>query len=178
MSRRRRLSVRPVEAFLPDAVRSPKPILPSDRPGSMPPAISLVIPVFNEEAILPELFAELRRVADGVLQPFGSLEVILVNDGSRDRSWELIAAVCRATPGYLGVNLSRNFGHQIALAAGLQTARGDVVVSLDADLQDPPEFIVELLAAHRRGYDFVYATRRQRGKESLLKRNAAAAFSV
>lgn len=176
MSRRRRLSVRPIEAILPDAVRPPKPILPSNGPGLMPPAISLVIPVFNEEAILPELFAELRRVGDGVLKPFGSLEVILVNDGSRDRSWELIAAVCRATPGYLGVNLSRNFGHQIALAAGLQTARGDVVVSLDADLQDPPEFIVELLAAHRRGYDVVYATRRQRGKESLLKRTTAAAF--
>ncbi len=148
----------------------------SHNPNVVRPAISLVIPVFNEEPTLPDLFAELRRVADGALRPFGALEVVLVNDGSRDRSWELIAATCRSTPGYVGVNLSRNFGHQIAIAAGLETARGDVIVSLDADLQDPPEVIAELLAAHRLGYDVVYATRRERGRESFLKRATAALF--
>ena len=142
------------------------------------PAISLsiVIPVFNEEAGLPNLFRELTRVRDELLQSHGPVEIILVDDGSKDKSWGLISAQCARDSGYVGVKLSRNFGHQLALTAGLESARGEAVVSMDADLQDPPEVIVQLLAAHRQGYDVVYATRADRGTETLGKRVTALLF--
>jgi len=139
-------------------------------------ALSIVIPVYNEQAVLPALLRELRSVREGILQPHGPVEIVLVNDGSRDQSWELITAECDRTPGCVGVNLSRNFGHQLALAAGLETARGEVVVSMDADLQDPPAVILQMLEAHRQGYDVVYATRRERGEETLTKRVTARLF--
>lgn len=138
--------------------------------------LSLVIPLYNEEAALPELFQELESVCNGALEPYGPVEVVLVNDGSRDRSWDLITRECGRKPDYVGINLSRNFGHQLALTAGLEAARGDMVVSLDADLQDPPAVIVDMIEAHRQGYDVVYATRRLRGKEPLLKRVTAWLF--
>jgi dolichol-phosphate mannosyltransferase len=138
--------------------------------------LSIVIPVYNEEKVLPTLFKELERVREEILKPHGPVEVVLVNDGSKDQSWPLIAAQCRRTTGYVGVNLSRNFGHQLALAAGLETARGDVVVSMDADLQDPPSVILQMLEAHRLGYDVVYATREVRGRETLTKRVTARLF--
>ena len=139
-------------------------------------ALSIVIPVFNEEKVLPQLFRELDRVLDGELRPHGPVEILLVNDGSKDRSWELIAAHCDRDARYVGVNLSRNFGHQLALGAGLETARGDAVVSMDADLQDPPGVILQLLKAHQEGYDVVYATRLDRGDESWTKRVTAGLF--
>jgi polyisoprenyl-phosphate glycosyltransferase len=138
--------------------------------------LSIVIPIYNEEAVLPALFAELERVRKGILKPHGPVEIVLVNDGSKDRSWELIAEHCSRTPGCVGVNLSRNFGHQLALAAGLETARGDVVVSMDADLQDPPAVILQMIEAHRQGYDVVYATRTERGQETFTKRVTAGIF--
>lgn len=141
-------------------------------------ALSLVIPVYNEEKVLPQLFSALTRVLREKLSSpgVGRVEVVLVNDGSKDRSWQMIADQCDRDARFVGVNLSRNFGHQVALAAGLETARGDVVVSLDADLQDPPEVIPQLLAAHAQGYDVVYATRQDRGRESWGKRITAALF--
>ncbi len=138
--------------------------------------LSIVIPVYNEEPALPALFGELEKARAGLLQSQGPVEVVFVNDGSTDRSWELIAAHCRSHADCIGLNLSRNFGHQLALAAGLETARGDVVVTMDADLQDPPAVIVEMIEAHRRGYDVVYATRRERGTESVTKRLTAHMF--
>lgn len=126
--------------------------------------------------MLPRLFQELDRVCAGPLRGERPLEIVLVDDGSKDASWSLIAEQCQRHPAYVGVKLSRNFGHQIALAAGLETARGDAVVSMDADLQDPPEVIPELLAAHRQGYDVVYATRAARGRESWCKRVTAKLF--
>ena len=143
---------------------------------SVMPMLSIVIPVYNEEQSLPALFRELERARDEVLKPHGPVEIVLVNDGSQDKSWEMIAAQCRRSPGCVGVNLSRNFGHQLALAAGLETARGDVVVSMDADLQDPPAVILEMLHVHRQGYDVVYATRRERGEEPFTKRLTAGFF--
>lgn len=122
------------------------------------------------------LFLELERVCEQTLKRFGPIELILVNDGSKDKSWGMIVAECSRTVNCVGVNLSRNFGHQVALTAGLETARGDVVVTLDADLQDPPEVIVQMLEAHQRGYDVVYATRRQRGREPFHKRLTAGLF--
>ena len=129
--------------------------------------LSIVIPVYNEEQVLPALLVELERVREGLLKPHGPVEIVLVNDGSRDKSWQLIAAQCRRAPGYVGVNLSRNFGHQLALAAGLETARSEAVVSMDADLQDPPAVVLQMLDAHRQGYDVVYATRKERGAETM-----------
>ena len=138
--------------------------------------LSIVIPVYNEEQVLPALFRELERTREELLKPHGPVEVVLVNDGSKDKSWEMIAHYCHHHPGCVGVNLSRNFGHQLALAAGLETARGDAVVSMDADLQDPPPVILEMLQAHRQGYDVVYATRRERGEETFTKRLTARFF--
>lgn len=141
-----------------------------------PPPLSIVIPIYNEEPALPALFRELERVREEILKPHGPVEVVLVNDGSKDKSWQMIAAECSRTPGYVGVSLSRNFGQQMALSAGMEAARGNVVVSMDADLQDPPSVILEMLEAHRQGYDVVYATRRERGEEPFTKRITARIF--
>ena len=141
-----------------------------------PIVLSIVVPVFNEAAVLPQFFKELDRVRAGVLRDVTPLEIILVDDGSSDSSWNLITAHCLRNPAYIGVKLSRNFGHQLALAAGLETARGEVIVSMDADLQDPPEVIPELLAAHYQGFDVVYATRADRGKETWVKGLTAKLF--
>ena len=138
--------------------------------------LSIVIPVYDEAEMLPELIRELDRVRKTSLGDVEPIEILLVDDGSKDQSWALIAAQCERDPAYVGVKLSRNFGHQLALAAGLEAARGDVVVSMDADLQDPPELIPQMLAAHRQGYDVVYATRANRGREPWSKRVTASMF--
>ena len=138
--------------------------------------LSIVIPVHNEEEALPALFRELERVRNGALRSYAPIEIVLVDDGSRDRSWDMIAVQCDQDPAYVGVKLSRNFGNQLALTAGLETARGDAVVSMDADLQDPPEVIPRLLTAHQQGYDVVYATRADRGWETWGKRVTAKLF--
>ena len=124
------------------------------------PAVSLVIPVFNEDAVLPELFQRLTALFDG--QPGVSWAAVLVDDGSRDRSAELVRAQAGADPRFRLLELTRNFGFQAALAAGLAQAPGDAIVTLDADLQDPPEVIPELVACWRNGADVVRAVRRSR----------------
>ena len=138
--------------------------------------LSIVIPVYNEEKVLPALFQEMNRVLGSTLKAHGPLEVILVNDGSKDRSWDLIAGQCERDPRFVGVSLSRNFGHQLALTAGLEAARGEAIVSMDADLQDPPDVIPKLIEAHRQGYDVVYATRVTRGQDRWGKRVTANLF--
>jgi polyisoprenyl-phosphate glycosyltransferase len=138
--------------------------------------LSIVIPVYNEEAMLPALFGELEAACATLLKPQGPVEIVFVNDGSRDKSWDLIQAYCLCHSGCLGIKLSRNFGHQLALTAGLETARGNMVITMDADLQDPPAVIVEMIEACRRGYDVVYATRRERGTETVMKRLTACFF--
>jgi polyisoprenyl-phosphate glycosyltransferase len=141
-----------------------------------PYPLSIVIPVYNEEQVLPALFAELDKIRADLAKLAGPVELVLVNDGSKDKSWELMANYCRQRPDSIAVNLSRNFGHQLSLVAGLETARGDAVVSMDADLQDPPAVIVQMLEAYRQGYDVVYATRRERGNEPFVKRTTAHVF--
>lgn len=134
------------------------------------PAITLVIPVFNEEAVLPELFARLARLFDA--NPAEQWHAVLVNDGSRDRSGELIRAKSTADPRFVLVELSRNFGFQAAISAGLSEALARncaAVVTLDADLQDPPELIPEMLAKWREGAEVVLAVRRSRQETGLRR---------
>lgn len=140
------------------------------------PFLSLVIPVYNESMALPALFKELDSRKEGLWKTWGGVEIVLVNDSSKDNSWELISEKCDADPDYLGVDLSRNFGQQLAMTAGLEIARGEVIVTLDADLQDPPDLIAEMVASYKKGYDVVHATRRKRGKENLLKKITAGGF--
>ncbi len=129
--------------------------------------VSAVVPVYNEEASLHELH---RRLTAALSSLGASYEVVLVDDGSRDRSPELMAELCRRDPHVRAITFSRNFGHQAALAAGLKHASGRAVVVMDADLQDPPELLEQLLGRWREGYDVVYAQRTNRGREPLLKR--------
>jgi len=139
----------------------------------MSPVLSVVVPVFNEEGNLPELHRRLAAVLPAVVD---SWEIVFVDDGSRDRSWELIRGLAAADPHVRGVRFSRNFGHQMAFAAGLDHARGDAVVIMDADLQDPPELIPELVARWREGHEVVYAVRTRREGETLFKKLTASVF--
>src|SRR5262245_37379214 len=118
------------------------------------PTYSFVLPIHNEEQTLPELATRLQEVLHRL---DGSAEVILVDDGSRDRSPALMRGIHARDPRFRIVELSRNFGHQLAITAGLDHARGDAVVVMDADLQDPPEVALELAAKWREGYEVVAA---------------------
>jgi len=130
--------------------------------------IAVVIPVFNEAAVLPELFARLAATFDG--QPGDAWTAVLVDDGSRDQSAALIRAQSARDPRFELVELSRNFGFQAALSAGLgHAAKADAVVTMDADLQDPPEVIPALVAAWRDGAEVVRATRRTRAETGLRR---------
>jgi dolichol-phosphate mannosyltransferase len=135
--------------------------------------LSIVVPVYNEEGNIPELYRRLTEVLRGV---GASYEVILVDDGSHDRTWEMVCDLSARDPRVKGVSFSRNFGHQMAFTAGLERADGDAVVIMDADLQDPPELIPELAARWREGNDVVYAVRAKRAGETAFKLVTAAAF--
>lgn len=136
------------------------------------PELSVVIPVFNEEDNLRELYSRLSAVLPAA---GGSYEIIFVDDGSHDASLPLLRSFANADPRVRAVELARNFGHQIAISAGLDHARGDGVIVMDADLQDPPEVLPEFIGKWREGHDVVYAIREGR-KENMLKRAAYAAF--
>lgn len=133
---------------------------------------SIVIPIYNEEENLPELQARLIAATAHLDQPF---EVILVDDGSKDRSYELMSRIHQQDPRFKIVRLSRNFGHQVAISAGMDSVSGDATLILDGDLQDPPELIASLVAKWKEGFEVVYAIRTKR-KEGLLKRFAYALF--
>jgi len=134
--------------------------------------LTAVAPIYNERESVEELH---RRLA-AALEPLGPYEIVLVDDGSTDGSWEAMQRLAAADDRLRLLRLSRNFGHQIALTAGLDAARGDAVVLIDGDLQDPPELIPELVARWREGYDVVYAVREQREGESRLRLLAISAF--
>ena len=127
--------------------------------------ISVVAPVFNERGTLPEL----HRRLSAVLQELGEYEVVLVDDGSSDGSWNTLLELAARDPHVRLLRLSRNFGHQAALSAGLDAARGDAVVTMDADLQDPPEVIPKLVAKWLEGFDVVYAVRGEREGEPRIR---------
>lgn len=146
---------------------------PVERPVDTTVGISVVVPIYNEEECLPELR---RRLAQTLSALDPSFEVIFVNDGSRDGSLALMRKIAAEDRHFRVLNLSRNFGHQIAVTAGLDYARGAVVVLIDADLQDPPEVIGELYTRYLEGYDVVYAVRSKREKESAFKLMTARLF--
>jgi polyisoprenyl-phosphate glycosyltransferase len=136
------------------------------------PMLSVVVPVYDEQENLPELYRRLSAVAGEFL---GDVEFVFINDGSTDSTGRLLDEFARTDPRVRPVTLSRNFGHQAAVTAGLEVSTGQVVVVLDGDLQDPPEVIPDLLERWREGFDVVYAVRTKR-KENWFKRAAYHAF--
>ena len=137
------------------------------------PRYSLVIPVFNEEAVLPLLMYRLEALLDELDAP---AEVIFIDDGSTDSSSIYLRARAKNDVRFRYIGFSRNFGQQIAITAGLDAARGDAVVVMDGDLQDPPEVTLDMIAKWREGYDIVYAKRIRRDEDSLFKRATAYIF--
>jgi glycosyltransferase involved in cell wall biosynthesis len=138
-----------------------------DGAGAITPRVSLAIPLYNEEAVVPELLCRTMKVLDGI--PGGPHQIVLIDDGSSDRTLELVAAAAEQDLRLVVVGLSRNFGHQTALAAGLDYVTGDVTVLMDGDLQDPPEAIPQLLDLYREGYDVVYVRRTNRKEAWWLR---------
>lgn len=154
-----------------EAGRLPVPGAGAEEAVETAPRLSVVIPVYNEQENLPVLHERLARV----LQPLGHYEIIFVDDGSRDTSVATILDLQKQDPGVKLARLSRNFGHQAAITAGIELARGDAVVLMDSDLQDPPELLPELVRQWEQGFEVVYAVR-QRRDEGWLKRITAAAY--
>jgi polyisoprenyl-phosphate glycosyltransferase len=134
--------------------------------------LSIVLPVYNEQENLPALYGRLREALEGKAIPY---RVFFVNDGSRDGTLPWLRSLSEADSRVRVLSLSRNFGHQISISAGLAHADGDAAVIMDADLQDPPEVIPDMLGRWEAGYDVVYAIRTKR-KEGLVKRSAYALF--
>jgi polyisoprenyl-phosphate glycosyltransferase len=139
----------------------------------MEPQYSLVIPIYNEESTIPELY---RRLTAVIFALDGLAEVIFVDDGSRDRSIDLLRELCRQDASICYLSLARNFGHQIAVTAGLNFTQGQAVIVMDGDLQDPPELIPEMIRYWQQGIQVVYAQRTQRHQENWFKRFMAYSF--
>ena len=145
----------------------------SNAPQTSAPELSVVLPVFNEQGGLPEVY---RRVKAVLVKTGLSHEIIFVNDGSRDGSWQVLLDLANRDRMVKAVNLSRNFGHQVAITAGIDASGGASVIVMDSDLQDPPELIEALLQKYREGFDVVYAQRRTRDGETWFKRTTARVF--
>ena len=137
----------------------------------MNPTISIIVPMHNEEDGIDEFFSRIIPI----LEPFGGYEIICINDGSKDRTWELLKAKAKINKNIRIISFSRNFGKEAGLTAGLDHASGNCVIPIDADLQDPPELIPEMVSKWKEGYKVVLATRRTRD-EGWLKRKSAGAF--
>lgn len=132
------------------------------------PLISIVVPCYNEAKVFPLLRKELVSLKDRLLSKY-AVEILLINDGSRDDTWDLIVSFAAEDGSVRAINLSRNFGHQMALTCGYDFARGDAVISMDADLQDPPEVALDLVREWENGADVVFAVRTERKGESPFK---------
>ncbi len=135
--------------------------------------LSVVVPMYNEEEVIEVTYGRLRSVLDKLGETY---EIVFVNDGSRDRTADIVRSLCAEDRRVKLVEFSRNFGHQIAVTAGMDHASGRTVVLIDADLQDPLELIADMVAKWREGYDVVYGRRIERKGESLFKKMTAAAF--
>jgi len=139
------------------------------------PVLSVVVPLYNEEGNVAPLLERVGALTDRLAGAF-DFEIVLVNDGSTDGTLAAIRGQMRRRPHIVLVNLSRNFGHQLAATAGIEIARGDAVILMDGDLQDPPELVDAFVRKWREGYDVVYAVRRSRQGESRFKVVTARAF--
>lgn len=135
--------------------------------------ISVIIPIYNEAQVIPELY---KRLHDTLIKISEQYELIFVNDGSKDNSLFELIKLSEQEQRVFYINFSRNFGHQIAVTAGLDAARGKAVVIIDADLQDPPELIEQMYIKSKEGYEVVYAKREERKGESLFKKMTAKLF--
>src|SRR5450432_3916870 len=120
------------------------------------PTLSLVIPIYNEELVIPELDRRLKAAMASWADLVESWEVVFINDGSKDDSLNQLRLMAAAEPRYKVISFARNFGHQMAITAGMDRAEGDAVVVMDADLQDPPEVVRDMIKLWRDGYDVVY----------------------
>ena len=134
---------------------------------------SVVVPLYNEEEVINESYKRLKAVMDGLNEPY---ELVFVNDGSRDKTALLAKEICANDSNVKLINFARNFGHQTAITAGMDFATGDAVVVIDADLQDPPEVIPEMIKKWREGYDVVYGQRVKRKGETWFKKLTAKIF--
>lgn len=137
------------------------------------PCLSIIAPIYNEESTIPALYQRLTSVLDGLRVTY---ELVFINDGSHDRSLDLLRDLAQTDTRVRVVDFSRNFGHQIAITAGMDLATGDAVVIIDADLQDPPELIADMLEKWKEGYDVVYAVREKRQGDTFFKQATAALF--
>ncbi len=139
----------------------------------MTPHFSVVAPVFNEEELVVKFYDRVRAVMEGLGEPW---ELVLIDDGCRDQSPQLMDEIQARDEHVVALHFARNFGHQMAITAGMDHARGDAVVVIDSDLQDPPEVIPDLIAKWREGYEVVYAVRAEREGETWFKLFTANAF--
>ncbi|WP_028402992.1 glycosyltransferase family 2 protein [Ectobacillus panaciterrae] len=140
---------------------------------TIPVRYSIVVPVFNEEAVISETY---KRLTDVMKLTGEEYELLFVNDGSRDRTASILKEYSDRDSSVKLIDFSRNFGHQIAITAGMDYALGDAIVVIDADLQDPPELILEMIEKWKEGYDVVYAKRTQRKGETFFKKQTASLF--
>ena len=132
--------------------------------------LSLVVPAFNEEEAMEQSFERTYRAMSSIGYPF---EIIYIDDGSRDRTWEIISRLAREHEEVKALRFSRNFGHQLAVTAGMDEAKGDAVIIMDADLQDPPEVIADMVEAWEQGADIAYGKRLHRKGETAAKKFTA-----
>ena len=132
--------------------------------------LSLVVPAFNEEEAMEQSFERTYRAMSSIGYPF---EIIYIDDGSRDRTWEIISRLAREHEEVKALRFSRNFGHQLAVTAGMDEAKGDAVIIMDADLQDPPEVIADMVRAWEQGADIAYGKRMHRKGETAAKKFTA-----
>lgn len=139
----------------------------------MQPVLSLVVPIYNEEEVIPEMYRRMTAVMEGIGELY---ELILINDGSSDKSIELLHDLHARDSRVRVINFARNFGHQIAITAGMDYAQGEAVVVIDSDLQDPPEVISKMVEKWREGYQVVYGVRTEREGESWFKLTTANLF--
>ncbi|MBR5292586.1 MAG: glycosyltransferase family 2 protein [Clostridia bacterium] len=132
--------------------------------------LSLVVPVFNEQEVMPESFRRTRDAMETIGYPY---EIIYIDDGSRDGTWDILCQIAAENPQVTALRFSRNFGHQPAVTAGMDAAEGDAVIIMDADLQDPPEVIADMVKAWEQGADIAYGKRLKRHGETVMKKLTA-----
>lgn len=134
---------------------------------------SIVVPLFNEELVIEESYKRLKNIMDLTEEEY---EIVFVNDGSKDKTRDMTENICKKDENIKLINFSRNFGHQAAITAGMNEALGDAIVVIDADLQDPPEVILEMIKKWKQGYDVVYGKRSKREGETFFKKFTAKTF--